>query len=136
MLGAMLAKLIELPVVSDIRGNLCAIEGGEHVPFDIARVFYLYDIPSGSSRGGHAHLRLHQVIVPLSGSFEVMLHDGREQQVVMLNRANLGLHIPPMTWGEQRNFSSGSVCCVLASHHFDESDYIRDFDTFLERVRP
>lgn len=130
-----LANLIEFPVVSDIRGNLCAIEQQRHVPFDIARVFYLYDVPSGSSRGGHAHLALHQVVLPLSGSFNIRLHDGHEEETVMLNRANIGLHIPPMVWGELGNFSSGSVCCVLASHVYEESDYIRDFDAFLAKVR-
>lgn len=127
-------ELIEFPVVSDVRGNLCAIESGRHVPFDIARVYYLYDVPSGSTRGGHAHLALHQIILPLSGSFDVKLHDGRRQETVSLNRPNIGLHVGPMTWREIENFSSGSVCCVLASQAYDESDYIRDFELFLEQA--
>lgn len=130
-----LAKLIEFPVVSDIRGNLCAIEGQKHVPFDIARVYYLYDVPSGSQRGGHAHLALQQILLPLSGSFDVKLHDGQTEERFTLNRPNVGLHIGPMQWREIENFSSGSVCCVLASEPYDEGDYIRDFQTFLKRPR-
>ena len=129
-----MAELIEFPVVSDIRGNLCAIESGRHVPFDIARVYYLYDVPSGSTRGGHAHLALHQIILPLAGSFDVKLHNGRAEETITLNRANIGLHVGPMTWREIENFSSGSVCCVLASQPYDESDYIRDFEAFLDRA--
>jgi hypothetical protein len=130
-----MAKLIEFPVVSDIRGNLCAIEGGRHVPFDIARVYYLYDVPSGSQRGGHAHLALQQVLLPLSGSFDVKLHDGHTDEVVTLNRPNIGLLIGSMQWREIENFSSGAVCCVLASLPYDEADYIRDFETFLDHFR-
>lgn len=128
-----MANLIEFPVVSDIRGNLCSIEQHRHVPFAIERVYYLYDVPSASARGGHAHLALHQVLLALSGSFDVLLHDGRRAERVTLNRANVGLLIGPGTWREIENFSSGSVCLVLASAPYSEADYIRDFDVFLKR---
>lgn len=131
-----MANLINLPVISDPRGNLSVIESGAHVPFDIARVYYLYDVPSGSVRAGHAHLALHQLLIAVSGSFDVRLHDGTSEEVVTLNRPHIGLHIGPMQWREIDNFSSGSVCLVLASTVYDEADYIRDFDTFLARARP
>lgn len=131
-----MANLINLPVISDPRGNLSVIESGDHVPFDIARVYYLYDVPSGSVRAGHAHLALHQLLIAVSGSFDVRLHDGVSEEVVTLNRPHIGLHIGPMQWREIDNFSSGSVCLVLASTIYDEADYIRDFDTFLARARP
>lgn len=130
-----LARLIELPVISDPRGNLCFVESSKHMPFDIARIFYLYDVPSGSMRAGHAHYRLHQLMLPLSGSFDVMLHDGEREERIQLNRPNVGLHIRPMIWRELVNFSAGSVCVVLASTPYDESDYIREFDDFVEQAR-
>ena len=130
-----LASFIELPVVSDPRGKLCFVESERHVPFAIARVYYLFDIPAGAVRAGHAHLALHQLLVPLSGSFDVRLHDGAAEEVLTLNRPNIGLHIGPMTWRELENFSSGAVCMVLASTPYDQADYIRDFDTFLQRTR-
>ncbi len=130
-----LAKFIELPVISDPRGNLCVAEAGPHLPFDIRRVYFLYDVPSGSVRAGHAHRELNQLVLALSGSFDVRLHDGEREEVVTLNRPNRGLHMGPMVWREIENFSSGSVCLVLASHLYDEADYIRDFDTFLETAR-
>jgi dTDP-4-dehydrorhamnose 3,5-epimerase-like enzyme len=125
-----LAKFIELPVVSDLRGNLSFVEASRHIPFDIARVYYLYDVPSGSVRAGHAHRALNQLLIAVSGSFDVKLHDGERQEVVTLNRPHRGLHIGPGLWRELDNFSSGSVCVVLASQHYDESDYIRDFAQF------
>jgi len=131
-----LGSLIELPVVADPRGKLCFAESRRHVPFDIARVYYLFDVPAGAVRAGHAHLALHQLLLPLSGSFDVRLNDGRKEEVVSLNRPNIGLHIGPMTWRELDNFSSGAVCMVLASTPYDEADYIRDFDTFLKRFAP
>ncbi|CAN5794005.1 FdtA/QdtA family cupin domain-containing protein [soil metagenome] len=131
-----MANLINLPVISDPRGNLSVIESGDHVPFDIARVYYLYDVPSGSVRAGHAHLALHQLLIAVSGSFDVRLHDGVSEERVTLNRPHVGLHVGPMQWREIDNFSSGSVCLVLASTVYDEADYIRDFDTFLARARP
>jgi hypothetical protein len=131
-----LANLINLPVISDPRGNLSFIESDAHVPFSIARVYYLYDVPSGSVRAGHAHKALHQLLIAVSGSFDVRLHDGVSEERVTLNRPHVGLHIGPMQWREIDNFSSGSVCLVLASTPYDEADYIRDFDAFLARARP
>jgi hypothetical protein len=131
-----LANLINLPVISDPRGNLSFIESDTHVPFGIARVYYLYDVPSGSVRAGHAHKALHQLLIAVSGSFDVRLHDGVSEERVTLNRPHVGLHIGPMQWREIDNFSSGSVCLVLASTPYDEADYIRDFDAFLARARP
>lgn len=121
-------------MVTDPRGNLCFVESGQHVPFEIKRVYYLYDVPSQSTRAGHAHHVLHQLLIALSGSFDVRLHDGRREERVALNRPNRGLHIGPGTWRDIDNFSSGSVCLVLASEHYEEADYIRDFDDFL-RIR-
>jgi hypothetical protein len=124
-------KLIELPKISDPRGNLSFIEGGQHIPFDIKRVYYLYDVPGGSDRGSHAHKNLHQFIVAMSGSFDVVLDDGREKKRFHLNRSYYGLYVCPMMWRELDNFSSGAVCMVLASAHFSEADYIRDYSQFL-----
>jgi dTDP-4-dehydrorhamnose 3,5-epimerase-like enzyme len=128
-------KLISLPRIQDPRGNLTFIEGGSHVDFDIQRVYYLYDVPGGSSRGGHAHKALRQLIIAMSGSFDVLLDDGREKKTFHLNRSYVGLYVCPMIWRELDNFSSGSVCMVLASNHYDEADYYRDFEQFL-RERP
>jgi dTDP-4-dehydrorhamnose 3,5-epimerase-like enzyme len=123
-------NVIELPVIHAPEGNLTFIEGRNHIPFDIARVYYLYDVPGGATRGGHAHKELEQVIVAISGSFEVKLDDGAEQRTVALNRSYSGLHVVPMIWRELVNFSSGSVCMVLASAPYDESDYFRDYEEF------
>ena len=122
--------LIDLPKITDPRGNLTFIEGEHHVPFDIKRVYYLYDVPGGETRGGHAHRRLEQLIIAAMGSFEVVVDDGRERKSFFLNRSYYGLYIPNMIWRELENFSSGSVCLVLASEHYDESDYYRDYDEF------
>ena len=130
-----LAEFIDLPVVADPRGNLCFAESGVHVPFKIERVYYLYDVPSGSVRAGHAHKALQQLLLPLSGSFDVRLNDGLREEVVSLNRPSRGLYIGPRMWRELENFSSGSVCAVLASTVYDESDYLRDKDDFLAFVR-
>jgi hypothetical protein len=127
-------KIIELPKVSDPRGNLSFIEGGQHVPFDIKRVYYLYDVPGGSDRGSHAHKTLHQFIVAMSGSFDVILDDGGTQKRFHLNRSYYGLYVCPMMWRYLDNFSSGAVCMVLASAHFNEKDYIRDHAEFLAEV--
>jgi hypothetical protein len=124
-------KLIELPKISDPRGNLSFIEGGQHIPFDIKRVYYLYDVPGGSDRGSHAHENLHQFIVAMSGSFDLVLDDGKEKKRFHLNRSYYGLYVCPMIWRELDNFSSGAVCMVLASAHFSEADYIRDYSQFL-----
>src|SRR5215218_9870556 len=129
--SAILAKFVDLPVVADPRGNLCFIESGRHAPFEIQRVYYLYDVPSQSVRAGHAHKALHQILIALSGSFDVSLTDGGDRERVTLNRPNRGLHVGPYMWRDIDNFSSGAVCLVLASAHYDEEDYIRDFDDFL-----
>lgn len=128
-------RVIDLPKISDPRGNLTFIEGQNHVPFDIQRVYYLYDVPGGAERGGHAHKALHQLIIAMSGSFDIILDDGREKKRVHLNRSYHGLYVCPMIWRELDNFSSGSVCMVLASNHYDESDYYRDYDAFLATRR-
>jgi hypothetical protein len=124
-------RIVELPKITDPRGNLTFIEGERHVPFDIRRVYYLYDVPGGAERGGHAHRALHQLIVAMSGSFDVVLDDGRGKQRFHLNRSYYGLYVCPMIWRELDNFSSGSVCMVLASNLYDEADYYRDYDKFL-----
>jgi len=126
--------LIDLPQISDPRGNLTFIEANKHIPFDIRRVYYLYDVPGGAWRGGHAHKELQQVMIAISGSFDVVLDDGDTRERVNLNRSYFGLYIPPMVWREMDNFSSGSVCLVLASTLYDESDYYYDYNTFLEAV--
>ena len=124
-------KIIDLPKISDPRGNLSFIEGGQHIPFDIKRVYYLYDVPGGSDRGSHAHKSLHQFIVAMSGSFDVVLDDGKQKQRFHLNRSYYGLYMCPMMWRDLDNFSSGAVCMVLASSHYDQADYIRDYQEFL-----
>jgi hypothetical protein len=124
-------KLVDLPKISDPRGNLTFIEGGgRHIPFDIKRVYYLYDVPGGSERGGHAHKALSQLIIAMSGSFDVVLDDGHEKRRFHLNRSYTGLFVCPMIWRELDNFSSGSVCMVLASNLYDEDDYYRDYGDF------
>lgn len=124
--------MVDLPKISDPRGNLTFIEGGRHVPFDIQRVYYLYDVPGGAERGGHAHKGLHQLIIAMSGSFDVILDDGSQQKRVHLNRSYNGLYVCPMIWRELDNFSSGSVCMVLASNRYDEADYYRNYAEFLQ----
>lgn len=125
-------KLIELPKITDSRGNLSFIEGGNHIPFDIQRVYYLYDVPGGAERGGHAHKGLQQLIIAMSGSFDVVLDDGHEKKRVHLNRPYNGLYVCPMIWRELDNFSSGSVCMVLASSKYDEDDYYRNYADFIQ----
>ena len=125
-------RIIELPKIVDPRGNLSFLESGKHIPFEIKRVFYLYDVPTGESRGAHAHKALHEFLICLSGSFDVSLDDGHESKVVHLNRPWLGLHIPPMLWAAEVNFDPGSICLVLASHFYDESDYIRNYADFIQ----
>lgn len=126
---------ITLPKVTDPRGNLTFIEQARHVPFDIKRVFFLYDVPTEESRGAHAHRQLHQFIICLSGSFDVALDDGEFQSTIHLNRPWKGLHIPPMIWAAEVNFDPGSVCLVLASDFYDESDYIRNYDEYLQSIQ-
>lgn len=122
-------RLIEVPKIQDRRGNLSVIEGAT-IPFVSKRVYYLYDVPSGSKRGGHAHKEQQEFLIALSGSFDVILKDGKSSQTVTLNKPNLGLLIVDGIWRELRNFSSGAVCLVLASEEFDEEDYIREYKSF------
>lgn len=128
-------KIIELPKISDPRGNLTFIEGGQHIPFDIRRVYYTYDVPGGAERGGHAHKALSQLIVAMSGSFDVILDDGSEKKRFHLNRSYQGLYVCPMIWRELDNFSSGSVCMVLASNIYEESDYYRNYAEFIKSIK-
>jgi len=128
-------KLIDLPKIHDPRGNLTFIEAEGHVPFEIKRVYYLYDVPGGATRAGHAHKQLHQLIIAMSGSFDITLDDGNEKQTYHLNRSYFGLYICPMIWREIDNFSSGSVCMALASEHYDEADYYREYEAFIQAVK-
>jgi dTDP-4-dehydrorhamnose 3,5-epimerase-like enzyme len=123
-------QLINLPVIEDSRGNLAFIQG-EYIPFNFKRIYYLFDVPSTSARGGHSHIHQNQLIIALSGSFEVIVDDGTTKKSFLLNKPNIGLHIPTGLWRELENFSSGSVCLVVAEDVFDESDYIRDYHEFL-----
>lgn len=127
-------RIIELPKITDVRGNLTFIEGGSHIPFPIKRVYYLYDVPGGAERGGHAHKELQQFIIAMSGSFDVVLTDGKEKKRFHLNRSYFGLYVPTMLWRELDNFSSGAVCMVLASNKYDESDYYRDYNEYLKAM--
>jgi hypothetical protein len=124
-------RIVDLPKIHDPRGNLTFVEGGQHIPFDIQRVYYLYDVPGGAERGGHAHKGLHQLIIAMSGSFDVVLDDGRQKMRYHLNRSYSGLYVCPMIWRELDNFSSGSVCMVLASNKYDEDDYYREYGEYL-----
>ncbi len=123
-------NLINLPVIHDARGNLASIQEGV-LPFVFKRVYYLFDVPSTAYRGGHSHKEQHEVLIALSGSFEVVLNDGQSSKTVLLNKPNTGLHIPTGIWRELQNFSSGAVCLVLAQDVFEESDYIRDYQEFV-----
>ncbi len=126
--------MIDIPIVHDERGNLSVVEAGKLIPFEIRRFYYLYDVPGGAVRGGHAHRNLQQLIIAASGSFDVYLHNGTERTCYTMNRSYCGLFVPTMTWREIENFSSGAVCMVLASEHYDEADYIRDFELFSKEV--
>ena len=127
-------KLINLPQISDPRGNLSFIEGGKHIPFDIKRVYWIYDVPGGEKRGGHAYKNLHEFVIALSGSFDVVLDDGKEKKVYPLNRSYYGLYVPNMIWRSLESFSTNSLCLILASDPYDENDYIRDYDDFLRMI--
>lgn len=128
-------NIIELPKISERKGAITPIYSGEHVPFEIERVFYLYDVPGGEGRGAHAHKKLHQFMVSVMGAFEVVMDDGTETKRVRLDRAYYGLHVPPMIWAHEENFSSGGICLVLASMSYDENDYIRNYNTFLREKK-
>jgi hypothetical protein len=134
-MGIELARLIEFRRIANPKGNLTPIEACADVPFEIRRVYYLYDVPGGEVRGGHAHRRIQQVIIAASGSFDVVLDDGIKRARFMLNRSYYGLYVPTMVWRELENFSSGSVCLVLASEHYEEGDYIRDIHDFRDELR-
>ena len=125
-------SIIEMPRIENVAGNITPIQGSENLPFDVERVFYLYDIPGGEARGAHAHKECHQFLIAASGSFEVALDDGKNKRTVMLNRPYFGLHIPPGMWAAEQGFSSGSICLVLTSHKYDEADYIRDYGEYLK----
>ena len=124
-------SILELPKITNRAGNITLVQRNINLPFDVKRVFYTYDIPGGESRGAHSHKECHQFIVAASGAFEVLLDDGINKRTVLLNRPFYGLHIPPGVWSSEQGFSSGSICLVLASHPYDENDYIRDYDEFL-----
>ena len=124
-------SIIELPRIENRAGNITPVQGMVNVPFDIKRVFYSYDIPGGEARGAHAHKECHQFLVAASGSFEVVLDDGRNKRTVLLNRPFYGLHVPPGIWAAEQGFSSGAICLVQASECYTEDDYIRDYDEFI-----
>lgn len=126
--------LVELPKIQDERGHLTFIESNRHIPFDIKRTYYLYDIPKGSARAAHAHKNLHQFMIAMSGSFKVKLDDGYETKIFCLDTPYVGLYIPPMMWRDLTHFSCDSVCMVLASEYYDENDYYRDYSAFLAAV--
>ena len=125
-----ICKIIDLPKIADPRGNLTFIEGGRHVPFEIKRAYYLYDVPGGAERGGHAHKDLHQLIIAMSGSFDIVLDDGREKKRFHLNRSYYGLYVPNMVWRDLENFSTNSLGLHVSSMRYDERDYVRTFDEF------
>ena len=123
-------ELIKIPVIEDLNGNLAFVQNGI-LPFEFKRVYYLFDVPSSAFRGGHSHINQHEVLIALSGSFEVTVNDGSQKKSYLLNKPNVGLHLPKGIWRELENFSSGAICLVLASDIFEEADYIRDYETFL-----
>ncbi len=127
-------RIIDLPRIEAESGHITSINNGLSIDFDVRRAFYIYDVPSGESRGAHAHFKCHQLLVAITGAFEVSLNDGVNKEVITLNRPHIGLHIPPMVWASEINFSGGSTCLVLASHEYEESDYIRDFKDYKEAL--
>ena len=128
-------QILDLPRINDPRGNLTFVEANRHIPFSIQRVYYLYDVPGGSERGGHAHKSLRQLIIALSGSFDIHLDDGFGKKTIHMNRSYNGLYVCPMIWREIDNFSSGAVCMVLASDYYDEQDYYRDYSAFINDAK-
>jgi len=133
--GNVECTIIDLPKITDVRGSLSFIESSRHIPFEIQRVFYLYDVPGGATRAGHALKTCEQFLIAISGSFEVVIDDGFSRCEYVLNRAYKGLLIPPLCWRELKNFSTGSVCLVLASEPFDENNYFKDYEEFLAATR-
>ena len=126
---------VEFPKIADPRGNLTFVEGGRHIPFAIRRAYWIYGVPGGERRGGHAYQRLHEVIIALSGSFEVHLDDGTRRRTHVLSRGYVGLYVPNMIWRELENFSTNAVCLILASEPYSEGDYLRDYAEFLQLQR-
>lgn len=129
-------QLITLPKYCDPRGNLSVLENGERLPFDVKRAYWIYDVPSGRKRDGHAFRTQHELIIALSGSFDIVINDGNAQQRFRMDRANVGLYVPPLTWREIDNFSTNSVALIVASESYDADDYIVDFDTYLSIIHP
>ncbi len=125
-------SIIHLKKIENRAGNITPIENSKDIPFDIKRVFYLYDIPGGEDRGAHSHKKCHQLLIAASGSFDIFLDDGKSKKTVNLNRPYLGLHIPPGIWAAEQSFSSGSICLVLASELYDEKDYVRNYNQFIK----
>jgi dTDP-4-dehydrorhamnose 3,5-epimerase-like enzyme len=128
-------RIINFPKIADNRGNLSFIEGYNQIPFDTKRIYFLYDVPSGAARGGHAHKELQQIIIALSGSFDINLDDGITKKTISLNRPHYGLYIPPGVWSDLTNFSSNSLALSLASELYNESDYVRDYESFKRMAR-
>jgi len=128
-------SVVNLPKIQNRAGNITPVHNSVEIPFDIKRVYYLYDIPGGEDRGAHAHKECHQFLIAASGSFEVLLNDGSIQRIIHLNRPYMGLHIPPMIWASEINFSSGAICLVLASEKYDENDYVREYSTYLKTIK-
>ncbi len=128
------ARVIEFPKVCDSRGNLSFVEGARHVPFSIRRIFYIYDVPGGETRGGHAHKKCAQVLTAVSGSFDLIITNGKEEESIRVNRANMGVLIPPGAWITMPNFTTGTVLLAIASEEYDEEDYIRDYDDYLRYI--
>jgi len=126
---------IDLPKIHDPRGNLTFLEGSRHIPFDIKRVYYLYDVPGGATRAGHAHKKLEQFLIAIAGSFDISIDDGFEKKKIHMNRSYYGIYISPLTWRVIDNFSSGAVCLSIVSDFYDENDYIRNYDAFLSVIK-
>ncbi len=127
-------SIIELPRINNRSGNITPVSNNINIPFGVKRIFYIYDIPGGEDRGAHAHKECHQFLVAASGSFDIVLDDGVNKRIISLNRPYFGLHIPPGIWAAEKGFSSGSVCLVLASHKYNENDYLRDYQCFIDYI--
>ncbi len=127
--------MLTLPRIKNRAGNITPVHNSVEIPFDVKRIFYLYDVPGGESRGAHAHKECHQVLIAASGSFEILLDDGKTKQQILLNRSYQALHIPPMIWASEINFSSGSICLVLASELYNEADYVREYSIYQSLIQ-